>query len=430
MRTSLTLLFAMFVLSSLSFAGDWPAFRGPDHTGVSKETGLLKTWPSDGPKLLWQSDKAGLGYAGLAVVGGTVYTMGCRGEDEYLIALDEKGKEKWAAKIGPTFDWDANSWSKGPNATPTVDGDLIFALSSRGMLLAANKSNGKEVWKLDLVKQLGGEVNDIGGGYEGLGWGYSWSPVVDGDTLVLLPGGSKGLFAAVDKKTGKVKWQSKEIAEAATYGSPTVATIGGTKQYLAVTQKTLVGVAASDGSVLWKHTREEDYPDIVCATPIVQDNIVYLSVGKLGGSEAFQVSGSGGKFRVETAWSNKLLCNYHSGVVKVGEYVYGYHEDRHWACQNFATGELAWPKGRTRQAIKAGGFVAADGRLYVLDDQGVLAMLEASPTAFKVVSQYKLPDSMRSKQRKSAGGIWTYPSLSDGKLYIRDQELVFCFQVK
>lgn len=429
MRSCMTLLLAAVILAPLS-AADWPMFRGPDGTGVSKETGLLKTWPKDGPKLLWQSDKAGLGYAGLAVVGDVIYTMGARGNDEYLIALDKSGAEKWAAKIGPTYDWNGNSWSKGPNATPTVDGDSVYALSSKGTLLCSTNA-GKEVWKVDLMKQFGGEVNDVGGGYEKLGWGYSWSPVVDGDALVVLPGGPKGLVAALDKKTGKVRWQSKAIAESATYSSPVVATIGGTKQYIALWQKGLVGVAAKDGEVLWKHTRDDDYPDVVCPTPIVQDNIVYVSVGKLGGSDAFKITGAGGKFKAEVAWSNKLLCNYHSGVVKVGDYCYGFHEDRNWACQDFATGNLAWPKGRgARQPIKAGGMVAADGRLYVLDDQGILAMIEASPKAFKVISQYTLPDSMRSKQRKSAGGIWTHPSLSDGKLYVRDQELVMCFQVK
>src|SRR5262245_11047095 len=216
MRTCLTLL----LCATLAAGADWPAWRGPDRTGVSAETGLLKTWPEGAPKLLWQSDKAGLGYAGMAVVGGTVYTMGLRDKDGYLIALDDKGQEKWATKIGPSYDWKANQWSLGPNATPTVDGDRIYALSSRGTLLCTDR-NGKEVWRLDLVKDLEGQVNPIAGGYEEgkeiLGWGYCWSPFVDSDKLVVTPGGPKGLFAALDKKTGTPLWRSAAVTDQATY---------------------------------------------------------------------------------------------------------------------------------------------------------------------------------------------------------------------
>lgn len=428
MRTCLTLL----LCATLAAAADWPAFRGPERTGVSAETGLLEKWPAGGPKLVWRSDKGGLGYAGMAIVGGTVYTMGARGADEYLIALDDKGQEKWAAKIGPTYNWNANSWSGGPNATPTVDGDRIYALSSRGMLLCADRT-GKEVWKLDLVKDLEGQVNPVAGGFEQgkeiLGWGYCWSPFVDGDKLVITPGGPKGLFAALDKKTGKPLWRSAAVTDQATYASPVMATIGGTKQYIAQTQKGVVGVSAADGALLWKHERPDEYDDVVCPTPIVKGDLVYTTVGTAGGSgNLIKISGTGGKFTAEPVWSNKLLNNYHSGVVLVGEYLYGYHDTRNWVCQEFATGKVAWPKGRVRQPLKAGGIVAAEGRLYVLDDAGTVAMLAASPKAFQVISQFKLPEL--SKQRKSRGGVWTYPALSDGKLYVRDQELVYCYQVK
>jgi outer membrane protein assembly factor BamB len=425
MRACLTLV----LLAGLAAAADWPAWRGPDRDAVSKETGLLATWPAEGPKLLWQSDKAGQGYAGPAVVGGVVYTMGARGDQEYLIALDGKGQERWSAKIGPVFDFKGNSWSRGPNATPTVDGDLVFAVGSQGVLACFNKGDGKPVWQKDLPRELDAEVNNVQSpGPEKFGWGYCWSPLVDGEQLVIVPGGPKGLFAALDKKTGKPLWRSKAVTDQATYSSPIAATIGGTKQYIYLTQNSLVGVRALDGQLLWKHTREEEYPDVVCPTPIVKDNLVYVSVGAGGGADLFKATGAGGKFKVENVWSNKDLNSYHGGVVLVGGHVYGYHEQRNWVCQELATGTVAWPKGRARQSVKAGGVIAADGRLYVLDEVGTAAMLEASPKGFKVISQFKLP--AQSKQRKSRGGLWTHPVLSDGKLYLRDQELVFCYQVK
>jgi outer membrane protein assembly factor BamB len=432
----MTLLLAAAILPPLA-AADWPAYRGPDRTGVSTETGLLKAWPKEGPKLLWQSDKAGQGYAGVAVVGGTAYTMGARGKDEHLIALDDKGGEKWATKIGPSYDWNGNSWSFGPSATPTVDGDLVFALSSRGMLLCAG-TDGKERWKLDLVKEMEGQVNPIAGGYEEgkdvLGWGYTWSPLVDGDKLVLLPGGPKGLFAAVDKKTGKPLWRSAAAKDQATYASPVAATIGGTRQYITQVQAGLVAVDAATGNLLWRHARPNEYDDVVCPTPIVKGDLVYYTVGTGGGSgEVVEVKGAGGKFGAGSVWSNKLLNNYHSGVILAGDYLYGFHDTRNWVCQEFATGAVAWPKGRQRQPIKVGSMVLADGRFYVLEDtgptdKGKVAMFAASPKALTVAGQFELPAA--SKQRKSRAGVWTHPSLSDGKLYVRDQELIFCYQVK
>jgi outer membrane protein assembly factor BamB len=408
---------------------DWPGWRGPDRTGVSKETGLLKEWPKAGPALVWQSNKAGLGYAGLAIVGGNVYTMGARDKVEYVIALDSKGNELWAKKIGPVFDWKANAFSHGPNGTPSVDGDSIYAMGSQGTLVCVKKSDGQEQWRLDMVKNLKGEVNPVGGGIENMGWGYSWSPLVDGNVLVISPGGPGGLLAAVDKKKGAILWRSKEVPEQATYSSPIAATIGGVKQYISLMQKGMVGVSAKDGELLWNYTREDPYPDVVCPTPIVKDDLVYASVGFGGGADCIKLAPEGKKFKVEVVYSQRIIGSKQGGVVLVGKHVYGYHEDRNWAAQELATGQVPWGKRRAKgENVKAGAVLAADGRLYVLAEDGVVAMLEASPRAYKEISTFELP--AKSKSRKARGGIWTHPSLSDGKLYLRDQELVFCYQVK
>src|SRR5262245_58809728 len=275
---------------------DWPAWRGPDRTGASKETGLLKAWPKAGPKLLWTFAKAGNGYAGPAVVGGVVYAMGARGDDEYALAVDAKGKELWATKIGKVFDFKRNAWSRGPNATPTVDGDLVFALGSQGQLLCVNKTTGKQVWTKDLPKELKGQVNDVGGGEPDIGWGYCWSPLVDGDKLICTPGGPNGLFAALDKKTGKVLWRSKGVTAQATYSSPILSEAGGVRHYVYVTQEGVVGVSAKDGSLLWQYERDDPFPNVVCPTPIIQGNFVYVSVGYHAGAELLEVTAAGGKF--------------------------------------------------------------------------------------------------------------------------------------
>ncbi|MEX2026622.1 MAG: PQQ-binding-like beta-propeller repeat protein, partial [Pirellulaceae bacterium] len=174
-------------------AADWPQYRGPTRNDVSAETGLLQAWPAEGPPLLWTYADAGIGYSGPAIVGDRLYTIGGRGDTEHLIALDPASvkdgsvTEAWSTTVGQTFQWEGNRWSAGPSSTPTVDGDLVYALGGMGDLLCVNTATGKEVWRKNLPEDLDAQVNPIGGGPKSLGWGFTWSPLVDGDRLVCLP---------------------------------------------------------------------------------------------------------------------------------------------------------------------------------------------------------------------------------------------------
>ena len=212
---TIRLLLGMLIVSICcghAVAADWPQYRGPNRDDVSAETGLLTQWPADGPKLLWTHDNAGVGYSGVAVVGDRVYTVGGRGKEEFLIALSSTdGKQLWATRVGPLFEFSGNNWSAGPSSTPTVDGDWVFAVSGNGDLLAASAVDGKVVWRVNLPTDLKAEVNPIGGGPKKLGWGFTFSPLVDGDRLILTAGGPLGTVAALEKRTGKVAWRSAEL---------------------------------------------------------------------------------------------------------------------------------------------------------------------------------------------------------------------------
>ncbi|MGE3806902.1 MAG: PQQ-binding-like beta-propeller repeat protein, partial [Gemmataceae bacterium] len=265
-RRLLALAFSVLFLSPLA-ADDWPQFNGPERNGISKEKGLLATWPKGGPKLVWTYKEAGVGYSAPAVVGDRLYILGGRDKTEYLIALDVKaGKELWSAKIGDLFTWKGNSWNAGPSATPTVDGDLIFALGGQGVLLCTDTA-GKEKWRKDLPKDMGAQVNPSGGGPKDVGWGYAWSPLVDGDKLIIQPGGPQGTLAALNKTTGEILWRSKGYTDQASYASPIVATVAGTRQYINLTNEGLTGVDPKTGAVLWRYARE--YNDCVIPTPVV-----------------------------------------------------------------------------------------------------------------------------------------------------------------
>jgi outer membrane protein assembly factor BamB len=429
MRTASKLMTAACVgaIAVAAPAADWPQWRGSDRSGVSPEKGLLKTWPEGGPNLLWTYKNAGSGYSGPAVVEGNVYLMGNRDGTEYLFSLDAKGSERWAAKIGPLFDFKGNQWSGGPNATPSVEGGLVYGLGSQGILVCVDAKDGKEVWRKDLPSEMDAEVNPVGGGPEKMGWGFSWSPLVDGDQLVITPGGPKGLLAALDKKTGKQLWRSDKVAEQATYSAPIPMVVDGVRQYVQMTQNSVVGIDAKNGDLLWTYTPTNPFPDVVCVTPVVSGNRFYITAWQAK-AEVLEVTRAGGKWGVNVVWSKKEISNVQGGVVLVDKFVYGYHADRAWECQEFATGKVKWS---ARGGPAAGSLMAADGLLFCLsqkEEKGDVALVSASPEKFEIHGRFELPEG--SKLRKTRGGVWTPPAISDGKLYLRDQELVFCYEVK
>jgi outer membrane protein assembly factor BamB len=419
MKASIALVILLPATAVL--ATDWPQWRGPNRDAVSGETGLLQEWPAGGLKLLWTSREAGRGFGAPAVVGDRNYVLGALGNDviEHVIALDATGRKLWASPIAKAYDFRGNVWSLGPNSAPSVDGHLIFALGSQGVFVCVDDT-GKEKWRVDLVKDLHGRVNPVTG--EDLGWGYSWSPLVVSDRVIIAPGGDDGLLAALDKSTGAVAWRTK-VVDDCTYSSPVLAEIGGVPQIIYAAQTKVYGVSPKDGTLLWTHDKKRQAEEIFAATPIVHDNQVLVS-GAAAGSEVFRVSKSGKGFTTETVWSGKQFANLHGGMVLVGGQVYGSDEKRAWKCFDFATGKVDWESRRPG----VGSIIFADSRLYcVSQDGGTVSLIEASPKAMNLRGQFTLPET--SKLRRPSAGLWSHPVLAHGQLYLRDQELLYCYQV-
>lgn len=413
-------------------AADWPQWRGPERNGVSQETGLLASWPKGGPKLLWTYRQAGVGFSGPAIVGDNLFLLGGFDKSEYVFCLDLKTQtERWRSRIGSLFSY--QNWGDGPRSTPTVDGDLLFALGGEGDLVCVDiKANGKEVWRKSLVKDLGGEMMSE--------WGYSESPLVDGNVLVCTPGGAKGTVVALDKKTGAVLWQSKDLTHKAPFSSVVISQAGEIKQYIQTSytgeseEGYISGFAAKDGQLLWSLRLFKKFSYAIAPTPIIRGDLVYLTAGYGGGCHLIKLSAASGKIQAKNLYTKAIqkgVNSTHGGVVMIGEHLYGHSEQKRWICQDFQTGKIQWEE-RNQQSTRSGSTVAAGGRLYLFTEDGEVALLVPNPKEWKEVGSFKLPET--SKLRVTvptlrAASIWTHPVVANGRLYLRDQELLFCYDV-
>jgi outer membrane protein assembly factor BamB len=387
----------------------WPQWLGPHRNSMTAETGLLKSWPEGGPKQVWLFENAGVGYSGPAIVDGRLYTMGAREGTDYLLALDANtGKELWAAAVGPMLE---NDWGDGPRATPTVEGGFVYAMGGRGVLVCVSAEDGKEVWRASM-EELGGEIPN---------WGYTESVLVDGDKVLCTPGGPQGTIAALDKATGRVLWQSTDLDDMAQYSSIIKAEFNGQPQYVQLLEKRVVGVSADDGSLLW----ESPFPGSVAVipTPIVSGDKVYVTAGYGAGCKLLKI---GPEKEAEAIYENKLMKNHHGGVILYDGHVYGFSDGVGWICADFETGKQVW---RERDILSKGAISYADGNFYCLgEEDGTVALIDASPEGWNEHGRFKLEP--QTKIRKDRGRIWTHPVIVDGKLYLRDQDLIYCFDVK
>jgi outer membrane protein assembly factor BamB len=393
---------------------DWPQWRGgPQRDAVSADTGLLKQWPQGGPPLAWKANGIGEGMGGVAVAAGHIYTSGDSGDSSWIFALNESdGTLVWKSKVGRGGSYGGAGHSyAGPRGVPTVDGERLYLLSQFGELVCFT-TDGKEVWRADLVKDFGGGLPD---------WAYSESPLVDGEKVLCTPGGGKGTLLALDKNTGKALWQSKEWTEAAGYSSPIVATIGGVRQYIQHNPKTVAGIAADDGRVLWKASPSN--PSLAIATPIEKDGLVYVTSGYGTGCHLFKVipPAAGGSFSVEKVYSNRNMSNHHGGVILLGDYVYGSHDPGLLTCMDLVTGKVAWKN----RSIGKGSIAIADGRLYLRSEKppGQVALVEVTPDGYKELGSFTPPDG-------SGKPTWPHPVIANGRLYLRDQDSLLCYDIK
>ena len=389
-------------------SADWPQWRGAGRVGHSPDTSILAPWPKSGPKQTWVFKDAGVGYSSFSIVGTRLFTMGARQESEQVICLDATtGKEVWATSLGPVYE---NNWGDGPRSTPTVDGDHLYALSATGILACLNIKDGTEVWKVDVVKSLGGELQ---------GWGYTESVLIDGDHVICTPGGQQGTMAALHKKTGAVVWQSSKLKGPAQYSSPIRIEVNGQPQYAQLLMNKVVGIAPKDGALLW----ETSFPGRVAVIPtlVFHDNSVYATAGYGTGCQMIKLDGA----EPEVVYEEKSITNHHGGVIVVDGKIYGHSDKGGWTCQDFLTGKIEWQD----ESLGKGTCTYAAGHLICVDENdGTVVLATAKPDKWQEISRFKL--APQTSIRKKEGRIWSHPVVVNGRLYLRDQDLIFCYNVQ
>ena len=416
---ALALCFTMAVeLVAAAPDGNWPSWRGPNRDGISEETGLLDEWPGSGPKLLWRIDEFGKGYSSVAIANNRLYTMGqLRGPAE-LMCLDLKtGRGVWSTPVG----------EGEPNCTPTVDVEagLVYGLGRRGDLVCCRARDGRVAWKKSFQRDFGGRMMSS--------WGYSESPLIDGDKLICTPGADRAVLAALDKSTGKVLWTApapKDFGAAgqdgAGYSSPVISNAAGVKQYVQLTGRGIVSVDAKTGKVLWTYNRIANGTANI-PTPIVKDDYVFCSTGYGTGAALLKVVKDGDGLKAEEQYflNGKTFQNHHGGMVLVGDYIYAGHGHGKGfpVCLEMATGEVKWGGEKNRGAGSgSAAIVYADGDLYFRYEDGTMALIEATPDEYRLKSQFRIATNN--------GKSWPHPVIADGKLYIRDQKSLLCYNIR
>jgi outer membrane protein assembly factor BamB len=402
--------------------GNWPQWRGPRRDGVSTEVNLLQTWPAGGPPKLWVSSGLGEGFSSVSISGGRIFTMGDRGDGQYVFGLNEtNGQQIWATRVGSRHQDEYG----GPRGTPTVDGALLYAVDTDGDIVCLETATGKERWRRNMPRDFGGQMMSS--------WMFSESPLVDGDRVIVTPGGRGAAIVALDKLTGKDVWRATLPSlgsggrDGAGYSSIMISNGGGVKHYVQLMGRGLVGVRADDGTFLWGYNRVANSTANI-STPIIKDDLVFDSTGYGQGAALVQLSADGaGKVKATERYflDGNTLQNHHGGFVLIDGVLYAGHGQSNGfpVAVDMATGKMLWSRMRGAGTGSA-AVTAADGRLYYRYQDGTMALIAANPAEYQLIGSFRIPNATPNHPS------WSHPVISDGKLYLREQDFLNVYSIK
>ncbi len=384
---------------------DWPQWRGPDRSGVSRETGLLAAWPASGPKAVWTISSLGEGYGCLAIRGDRIYVQGVQSGSSSVFCLNRRdGKTVWTTALAARVEQDRGS---GPRGTPTLDGDQLYALAENGELACLRAQDGTKVWRRNILQDFDGR-NPM--------WLVSESPLIDGDHLIVTPGGPNACIVALDKMTGKNVWASQDLSDGAGYSSCIIADVSGVRTIMALTGRAGVGVRAGDGKPMWHYDKVANRTANV-ATPVYHDNKVFYTSAYGTGGALLGLTAQNGMVKADEVYFTRDMQNHHGGVVLLNGYLYGY-SNAILTCMEFTTGRVAWKD----RSVGKGSLTIADGHLFLLSEGNVAGLAEATPQSYNEKGRFSIPDQ--------GWPSWAHPVVCGGELYLRNQAWLACYGVK
>ena len=401
-------LIVLLMLPNRTPAADWPGWRGPHRDGICAETGLLKRWPREGPKLLWKATGLGEGFSGPAIVGNLLYTMGNRSGEEWVMALDlrNRGKLVWATPIGIVRH--KGGGYPGPRSTPTIDAGRLYTLGCAGDLVCLDAKDGHAIWKRDLARDFGGRAPQ---------WGYAESVLIDGHWLVCTPGGRRATIVALRKSDGRPVWTSP-VGDDAQYSSILKVSIGRVPQYVNFTKRGVISVRASDGKFLWRWNRPANGTANV-TTPVWYGQTIFAAsaYGTGGGAVWPRVTADG--FQPQELYFTRDMKNHHGGLVLFEGCLYGANDPDRLVCLDYKTGRVKWSDPRPGKC----SVLFADNMLFCRDENGPVSLVEATPEEFRLRGRFEQPDRSRRK-------AWPHPVIAGGRLFLRDQDVLLCYDVR
>jgi outer membrane protein assembly factor BamB len=369
------------------------------------EKGLLQEWPATGPVRVWNIAGLGGGYGAVAISGERIFVQGLVNRNSVVTVVNKAdGKHLWSKAVGSASD---NDRGPGPRGTPTVDGDRVYVLSENGDLICLKVQDGTQVWQRNILKDFGGR---------NIGWLISESPLVDGDHVIVTPGGRGASMVALNKMTGATVWTTKELNDEAGYSSPIAADVQGVRTIMTLTGEAGVGVRASDGKLMWRNTKPANRTANV-ATPVFHDNKVFYTSNYDTGAALLALAANSGTVAATEVYFTREMQNHHGGVVLVGGYLYGYNNSI-LTCLEFATGKMMW----RHRSVGKGALVYADNRLYLVGENQTVGLADASSTAYTERGRFRIDDQ--------GWPTWAHPVVSGGRLYIRNQGTLTSYDVK
>ncbi|MDB5340741.1 MAG: hypothetical protein JWN70_6360 [Planctomycetaceae bacterium] len=413
-------MLAFTAVAGQVLAEDWPQWRGPRRNAVSQETGLLRSWPEGGPRVVWQASGVGSGFSSVVVSRGLVFTMGKQEADVIVSAIQaDTGKTAWTRKIGTT--------QRNPCSTPTVDDDRLYALDPDGELVCLNSLTGDILWQRSFLEDFAGRMMS--------GRGYGESPLVDGENLICTPGGPDAALVSLNKRTGEVVWKSKlpELGSAgrdgAGFSSIVPLEVAGVRQYVQLVGRGVIGVAAADGRFLWGFNSIANGTANI-PTPVVRDDLVFAANGYNAGSVLLQIvpeaipPGSPPAFKAKVVYelTSSQFQNHHGGVVLVGDRLFGGHGNNNGlpTCLDFKTGEILWK--RRGPGVGSAAVVYADGHLCFRYQNGLVALIAAADSGYQLNGTLEVPGA--------GGDSWAHPVIANSRLYLREQDTLWVYDLK